>query len=266
MHRIGTFSSTGIASAAEALASENSIERFDKDGVLSCAAFEWIEGAALNPSRAASGPCALVAGGIHSFLQGAEPSKTDDVFFSKMRSQSIAGERSNMAAEKVIRAVQDLGIPVQVDIFHRDFGEPTSCRFLPHAKLVESLGAKVATEHPFEVDQLRAKLGELPVGASQMFFIDNHHVITIARDGLGLIAFDTALNPQNDYREHFRGTRASLEDYRRLSPHLFTSCGKKYLVGAEAEALIDSYLKEVRMQPIVVTSRARGVNASPWCI
>ena len=243
--------------ASQSANAHEAVAPFDSQGVLSEESLQWLQGVALNPARAAKGPCALVSAGIFTFLNTGSCDAADS-WFDEMRRNSMAGKDCNMSTADVIERLRDSGMHVEVDVFlPRRILEGDRYGY-GHGSLAGRLGAQVAREHAFDRSDVAACLGRLGPGQANLLFVDTSHVIAVARDRNELFVFDTALNPHKDWLE--LGPRA-LEEARRMQPYLFTPSEGKVERGTSAQRLLESYVDCLGAQPVVV--RALSASMAP---
>ncbi len=161
-----------------------------------------------------------------------------------------------MAKNLLQSLIQD-NVGVQVDVFLSggSFGEKD---IRTHAQLSSQLGQGIVRDHTLDTQFIHAMLDELKPGQCQMLFIENSHVITVARDTEKLWIFDTNLNPDKQPpNEKYRASMNSLvlQTTRKLEPYLFTDTPDKYVSGDLAESLLASYVNKLKTQPVLVSPR-----------
>lgn len=205
---------------------------------------EYIEAAALNPSRGAKGPCVYTAAGIFILLNNL-PVGIAECLFNTMRRKSFLGIPCAMKASQIIALLENHGIPMNIDIYLTSDGAG-----MAHEELACTLGNK-ATVHPFDMRSLRGEIQVTP-GQCKMLFIDNNHVIAVARDSDGLCVFDTAMNSDRNFEPP---ERFLLNFSKKNFPWQFTADGKKYARGAHAELILDEYIDSIACQPIVISCK-----------
>jgi uncharacterized protein YjbI with pentapeptide repeats len=229
-----TISTTGSAFYANKPSPlEQSLSRDDLD---------WILTSILRPAKElnAKGPCALTSAGIFTYLNGGGR-ELANTFFHEVINNAKHGRESGMLASDLINRLVNNGTEVNVDIYLKSI--PDKPR-VTHGYLAAELG-DIAREHLFDINAIRAKIDSMPPGESQMFFIDNSHVITLARDNDNkLWLFDTALNPK---MSNFPG----FEDFTEFQD--VTKSGENYATDLEAQAILDKYLQRIQTQPVIVS-------------
>lgn len=222
---------------------------------LSSEDLEWIQGSVLRPARMAQGPCALTSAGIFTFLNGGGKVLAE-TFFDEMRQNSIIEKASNMQAKDVIQRLLDHGAKIQVDLYLPenvlpDIGSERGCLY--QNENVATKFSDITRVHPFNIDHVRDQLDRMPPGECQMLFIDNRHVIAIARDiDNQLWLFDTALNPNADCDEVKPKFQLPTLLMKKMA-FLNTNSEEKYATGPEAQTIINEYLSTISGQPVIVS-------------
>ena len=228
---------TGLAGTDGATARTSA---FTSTGTLSPDTLIWLDAAGIKPARATAGPCAYVSCGIFVYLNTGRKELARP-FFEKMLDFGTLGKNANMSAGSALEQLQASGLKIRADLF-LDNGKKG---FAANERSLSMFPDRVTT-HPFDLEKLRAAIQEIGIGEAAMFFIDNYHVISIARGTDGWHAFDTGLNPRANVYEgaHRLWSSASFADR-------VTKDGANHVHGAGAEALIEDYVQRVSAQPVL---------------